>query len=237
MSLQTISSISFVFLCLCALASARTLKLKDHSDWWSILNESSRGPDIKPSSLDIDAKTFEIANLDLAKLGFDDITMELGKTVRIKRGDASTSREQACYRSANGGTPTYLIFEFGEDESNFYLFTDGVDWKGRSSCAKSKQLSSAISTASGLRLGLTPDQFKAILGKPDVTVQNKLVYSRVVKMKSTPEQFARQRKEYPDLLSDRLAHEKFDFYTVSVYIEARFTDSKLSYLAVSKSGE
>jgi hypothetical protein len=234
---QTILSVLFISVCLCPSASAQVVRLKDHSDWWSILNEGSHGPNINPGAVDLDPKTFQIAKLDARKVEFKDITAKLGRAVRIQRGDASTSREQACYRSASARGPVYLIFEFGEDESNFYLFADGGDWSGRNSCVTSKQVSSDISTASGLRLGLTPDQFKAILGQPDTTVDNKLVYSRRVKMKSTPEQFARQRKEYPDVLSDTLAHQKFDFYTASIYIEAKFTDSKLSYLAVSSAGE
>lgn len=226
----------FISVYFCSSANAQVVRLKDHSDWWSILNEGSRGPDINPSAGDLDPKTLQIAKLDARKVDFKDITAKLGRAVRIQRGDASTSREQACYRSASFRGPIYLIFEFGEDESNFYLFADGEDWSGRNFCASSKKVSSDISTASGLRLGLTPDQFKAILGQPDTTVDHKLVYSRAVKVKSTPEQFDRQRKEYPDVLSDTLAHQKFDFYTVSIYIEAKFSDSKLSYLVVSRSG-
>jgi hypothetical protein len=211
--------------------------MKDHSDWWSILNENSRGPNIEPSGLDIDPRTFEIAKLNLGRVGFDDIAAKLGRTARTRRGDASTSREQACYRSADTRAPIYLIFEFGEDQSNFYLFTDGATWKGGSFCTRSKQVSGDLSTASGLKLGLTSEEFKATLGKPDAVVGNKLVYSREIKRKSTPKQFERQRKEYPESLSERQAHEKFDFYPVSIYVEANFTNSKLSYLVVSKSGE
>lgn len=211
--------------------------MKDHSDWWSILNENSRGPNIEPRGLGIDTRTFEIAKLNLGRVGFDDIAAKLGRTARITRGDASTSREQACYRSADTRAPIYLIFEFGEDQSNFYLFTDGAPWKGGSFCTRSKQVSGDLSTASGLKLGLPSEEFKRILGQPDAIVGNKLVYSREVKKKSTPEQFERQRKEYPETLSERQAHQKFDFYPVSIYLEAKFTDSKLSYLVVSKSGE
>ncbi len=102
---------------------------------------------------------------------------------------------------------------------------------------KSNVVSGSLSTASGLRLGLSRDEVKTVLGSPDATVSDKLVYSRHIRKRSTPVQFAEQRKEYPDKLSDQQAHEKFDFYSVEIYIEARFTDSKLSYLAVSKSGK
>jgi hypothetical protein len=211
--------------------------MRDHSDWWSILNENSRGPNIKPSGMDLDARDFEIAKLHLGRIGFDVIETELGRTAHISRGDASTGREQACFRSANDREPVYLIFEFGEDQSSFYLFSDGAPWKGQSFCTRSKRVFKELSTASGIRLGLTSEEFKAILGKPDGIVGDKVVYSRQVKRKSTLERFQRQRKEYPETLSERQAHEKFDFYTVSIYIEARFTNSRLSYLVVSTSGE
>jgi len=225
------------FLSLCFFAGAQTVKMKDRSDWWSILNENSHGPNIKPSDVGFSAGTFEIAKLNLARMKFSDITAALGKTAHIERGDASTARQQACYKSLNDKSPVYLIFEFGEDESSFYLFNTGSDWKGKSYCTASKQVSNEIGTRSGLKLGLTPDQLKRILGQPDAAVGDRLVYSRAVKMTSTPEEFERQRREYPDRLSDKLAHEKFDHYTLSVYVEARFTNSKLSYLAVSKSGD
>ena len=39
---------------------------------------------------------------------------------------------------------------------------------------------------------------------------------------------------YPEKLSDKLAHEKFDFYSVEQYIVIKFSDSRLSYLAVEE---
>jgi hypothetical protein len=237
MKLQTILSFCIISLCMCDSARAQGIRMKDHSDWWSILNEKSRGPEIKPNGIDFDGRNLEIAKLDLAGIGFDDIARELGRTARISRGDASTGREQACYRSASDGAPIYLIFEFGEDQSSFYLFSDGTPWKGQSFCAKSKRVSEELSTASGLRLGQTSEEFKRILGKPDSIAGDKVIYSREVKRKSTPERFKRQRKEYPETLTESQAHEKFDFYTASIYVEAKFTNSKLIYLVVSTSGE
>ena len=76
-----------------------------------------------------------------------------------------------------------------------------------------------------------------ILGKPDAIVGDKMMYSRAVKRKSALERFERQRKEYPEALSDAQAHNKFDFYTASLYIEAKFTNSKLTYIVVSTSGQ
>jgi hypothetical protein len=74
-----------------------------------------------------------------------------------------------------------------------------------------------------------------ILGKPDATFEDRLVYAREIMQKTTPAEFEELRRDYPDHLSDRLAHEKFDYYSVDVYAEARFEKSGMNYLAVSRS--
>jgi hypothetical protein len=237
MKLLHLLTITFVALFLYQTARAQSLRLKDHSDWWSINNENFHSPPVKPRSGVLDQGIFRIAKLDLEGIKFDKIERTLGTTTHISKGDASTGREQACYRSANEAASVYLIFEFGEDSSNYYLFVDNAPWNGQKYCKKSTEVSEGLSTASGVRLGLPREQFDGALGKPDAIVGDKEVYSREVKKKSTPEQFERQRKEYPMTLSDTQAHEMFDFYTVSTYVEARFTNSKLTYLVVSTSGE
>jgi hypothetical protein len=237
MKLQTVLSIAIASLYLCHSTSAQSVRMKDHSDWWSILNEDSRRPNIKQSGLDLGSRNFKIVKLDLATVGFNDIQRELGRTVRISRGDGSTGREQACYKSPVERAPVFLIFEFGEDQSSFYLFADGAPWKGQSFCTRSKRVSEVLSTDSGLHLGITSEELKMILGKPDAIVGDKMMYSRAVKRKSALERFERQRKEYPEALSDAQAHNKFDFYTASLYIEAKFTNSKLTYIVVSTSGQ
>lgn len=226
-----------IYLCLGLSTTAQTIRMKDQSDWWSLLNERAQSPEVRSSVLDLDPTNFEIANLHLGNVGLNDIQAKLGRTTIIERGDASTNRQQTCYRSAGDRQLVYLIFEFGEDQSTFYLFADGAPWKGKAVCTTSTQVSTALSTASGVKLGLRAEAVKAILGQPDAISADRLIYSRQIRRKSTPARFDRQRKEYPDRLSDAEAHKKFDFYTVSLYLEARFTASKLSYLAVSQSGE
>jgi len=49
--------------------------MKDHSDWWSILNESFRAPEVKSQS-----------GVDLGD-GFTSIATRLGKTRIVQRGD------------------------------------------------------------------------------------------------------------------------------------------------------
>jgi len=234
---HALSVLFFFFLLLCSVAGDQTVRLKDHSDWWSINNESFHPQNVKPKSEDIDARSFQILGIALGSSENMRLAARLGEVTAVERGDASTGRLQACYSSAGNSQRVYAIFEFGEDTSNFYLFTGGADWIGSRFCLKTKRVSLDTATASGLRLGMSRAQLEAILGKADYASGGRLVYFRDVQRKATAAQFERQRKEYPAQLSDEVAHKWFDFYEDEMYIEARFVASKLSYLAVSTSGE
>lgn len=212
------------------------VRLRDRTDWWSISNENFHRTG-KPGSGELDERNFEIDGISLGRDQFEAAAARLGRATIVERGDASTGRQQICYAVRKSGRESYLVLEFGEDESAFYLFADGSGWDGRHFCANSRRISSPPSTASGLRLGLTPSQVKSILGEADSTNAGRLVYWREIKKRTTPEEFARMRRDYPEKLSDTVAHQKFDLYSVDVYIEARFGTSGLSYLAVSKSDD
>jgi len=216
-------------------APAHPQRLNDSSDWWSISREDSRTPNVKPSNHELQPSNFSLAGITLGQGGVEAITARLGQAPEIERGDASTGRSQLCFASAANST-VHVVFEFGEDESIFYLFSGGAPWKGSKYCIQSKRVSDSLSTRSGLRLGLTRPEVEAILGHPDATTVDDFVYSRQFDKKSTPSEFAIFRKEFPMQLSDEEAHKKFDFYSVEQYILVRFKDSKLVYLAVSVSG-
>lgn len=216
-------------------ADGLIVKSRDRTDWWSINNEGFRRPNVKPRNMSIASGTFEIGGVSLGRGQFDRLATKLGKAVIVERGDASTGRQQICYVVSEGSGNMYLIFEFGEDESAFYLFSDGPTWNGREHCTRANHEAIASGTGSGLTLGLTIGQVEALLGKADAVYGEKLVYSREEQQKTTPVQFSRLRKEYPEQLDDADAHKKFDYYSVGTYVEARFGKSGLNYLAVSRS--
>lgn len=163
------------------------------------------------------------------------VEYKLGSVRSVERGDASTGREQLCYRSNKRNENLYLIFEYGEVDATFYLFEGGRNWNGSEFCASSRKVTRALGTPSGLRLGLTQKQVETILGKPDIVTSNRFVYFREVERKTTVAGFEEMRRDYPEQLNDKVAHEKFDFYTVETYIEARFGSAGLNYLVVSTS--
>ena len=166
-------------------APAHPQRLNDSSDWWSISREDSRTPNVKPSNHELQPSNFSLAGITLGQGGVEAITARLGQAPEIERGDASTGRSQLCFASAANST-VHVVFEFGEDESIFYLFSGGAPWKGSKYCIQSKRVSDSLSTRSGLRLGLTRPEVEAILGHPDATTVDDFVYSRQFDKKSTP---------------------------------------------------
>jgi len=147
---------------------------------------------------------------------------------------ASSGRSQICYVSGQDRPKkVHLVFESGEVSNLFYLFAGGPDWIGSDLCVKSNLVTENLSVASGLRLGQTPDEVKAILGKPSAVIGNKVIYSFAFEKKTSSSDFDKLRQQHPEL-SDEDLHRNYELYSIGVYIEARFTQSKLSYLSVSK---
>jgi hypothetical protein len=219
---------------LAAICQAQGKPVNNDSDWWSILKEDSHGPQIKPNNSPLDERSSQILGVTLGEKQFEEVGAKLGKATEIGRGDGATGRHQVCYESAQGLDKIHLVFGFGEVEETFYLFAGGPEWNGSDLCVKSSLITERVATASGLKLGLTRRQTEAILDSPDHVDGDRLFYSREIQKKTSPAEFDQMRTEYPQKLSDKDAHEKFDYYDMTMYVEAHFGNSKLDYLAVSR---
>lgn len=210
------------------LPSQKTMKdvtTYDNSDWWSIIRANADEEILRPEKKDVEESNFRILGVEVGTDELGAIQAKLGKAAVVTRGDAASGRSQICYRSED--RKTYLAFESGEVEYTFYLFTRGQDWMGSDLCAKSKLVTSDVSTLSGLHLGQSPAQVKAILSKPTKSLPNgDLVYLRSIRKRWTPADLKRIRKYNPDVS---------DFYDMYAHIVARFSDSKLTYLGALKS--
>lgn len=210
----------------------------DSSDWWSYTRREEL-PVSKPSEPIRFQKTepaesnFQIGGINLHEpRDFSEIRAKFGEAIEVQRGDAASGRNQICYTSPSGDV--HLIFEFGEVNSVLYLFDDGPGWNGSELCAPSNRVLAKLSTASGLRLGIGPQQVKDILGEPSVATPDKLVYYFNYRRKSTTKELVDLRKNSPEMNDEEFAKD-FKFADGEVYIEARFASGKLNYLAISKS--
>jgi hypothetical protein len=209
------------------------VRLQDNSDWWSIRRNSDSDESIKPQERELARPNLQVLGVNLGETMFSRAAAKLGKAAVIERGDASTGREQVCYASPGGGGKVYLIFEKGEVGYTFYLFADGPAWEGADRCVASKTISRSLATASGLHVGQTPTQVMAILGKPTKRLENELVYSFLVKKKTSPQDLKEARERNPEM-SEKDFQENYGYYDLGTGVDAKFIDSKLTYLAVSK---
>lgn len=207
--------------------------MSDNSDWWSRARKLAFDQKAIIQNREPAPSNFDILGLKLDSDLFNNAAAKLGKAQIAERGDAATGRSQVCYTSAEDPGRVHLIFENGEVTESFYLFTGGADWKGSDLCVKSNLVTKGLSAASGLRLGQAPADVRAILGEPSSVVTDKLIYSYRIQKKSSAEDFDKLRQQHPELSEEEL-HRNYGPYSLGVYIEARFSSSKLTYLVVSK---
>jgi len=204
---------------------------EDNSDWWSTYAENPETSNVRPQHRLPTATNFRILGITLGdshNRNFPDVIARLGNAAVISRGDGSRGRSQICYSSTEKSEQIHLIFEEGELENSFYLFAHGPDWSGSDRCVPSKLISTSLSTASGLHLGQTRQQLEAMLGKPSVAHEKTSVYSFEVERTITPAEFKKLYPNSPSTPNETLT------YSEEARIEARFENSKVTYLAVSR---
>jgi hypothetical protein len=188
----------------------------DNSDWWSLTRMDDSEPNIEPQKRVPIASNFTILGVALGDAQGVQLAAKLGKAAIVARGDAGSARAQVCYASAAGSPAVHLIFEQGELDYAFYLFSDGPGWHGSDLCRKSPLISSHLTTGSGLALSQTPSQVEAILGKPTAVRNDRWIYSGEV------------------LVEPALQGKTGNSYTLDTEIQARFSNGRLTYLAVVK---
>jgi hypothetical protein len=96
-----------------------------------------------------------------------------------------------------------------------------------------REISGELATTSGLHLGQSPLEVQAILGKPDFASPDKLIYSRYV-IKETPQEELEKIKAHSSM-SAKQVEGVYGHFGLSIYIEARFAEDRLSYVAISNS--
>lgn len=211
---------------------ARQISPDDNSDRWSITGPAGDAGAGTIQNREIADANFLVLGVDFRENAVARLKKRLGKTPIVARGDASTSREQACYRSPQEQSPTFLIAEEGEVNYAFYLFNDSTPWNGRDLCTPSREISREVQTASGLHLGLTQEQVIKILGKPSRRTANELSYLLEVTKRTAPDALARCRSQHSEPNSNEIS-EACVTYDLTVFIRAKFAHAKLVYLVVS----
>jgi len=188
--------------------------INDNSDWWSSVLDTQT-INIKVQHRLPAPSNFQILGITLGGSGFNDfhnIISKLGQANITSRSDGAEAREQICYMSSGSGEKVHLIFEHSETIYSFYLFSGGSDWTGSDRCVGSDLISGSLGTASGIGLGQSRKDIETMLGQPSATYDNRSLYS--FEGEHTREGLV---------------------WTVDIRADARFENSKLTYLAVSRS--
>lgn len=203
--------------------------LNDNSDWWSSALENSHTMHAKVQHRLLEPANFRILGITLGDISFPDVIAKLGKATVTSRGDGAESRDQICYVSSRSAKKVHLIFENNEAIDSFYLFSGGSDWTGSDRCARSDLISSSLGTDAGIHLGEGQRDVEAILGQPSGTYDNGIVYSFEGERTVSPDEYRKLHPHNTDFPNETLV------WTIHVEIDARFENSKLTYLAVSRS--
>jgi hypothetical protein len=212
--------------------SVRPGYINDNSDWWSSAAGNSRTMHAKVQHRLLAPANFRILGITLGDShsgSFPEVIAKLGKAMVTSRGDGAEWRDQICYVSSGSTEKVHLIFEKNEAIDSFYLFSRGSDWTGSDRCAGSDLISGTLSTDAGIHLGESRGDVEAILGQPSGTYDNGMVYSFEGEHTLSPEEYKRLHPYHSNFPDKTLV------WAVQVQIDARFENSKLTYLAVSRS--
>jgi len=188
--------------------------LNDNSDWWSSVVDTQK-INIKVQHRLPAPSNLQILGIDLDASRFNyfqNIFSKLGQANITSRSDGAESREQICYISSGSAEKVHLIFEHSEIFYSFYLFSGGTEWTGSDRCVSSDLITESFGTAAGMHLGQSRKEIETMFGQPSATYDNRSLYS-----------FEGERTKEGLI------------WTVDVRVDARFENSKLTYLAISRS--
>jgi hypothetical protein len=213
--------------------------IADDSDWWSLIRQENPGLQPREPRCSTPRKekpsgaNFVIAGVDLNQGDpIGDAQRKIAKPERIVgRGDASSAREQICFKSASEGGRYKLIFERAEVASVAYLIDGGPSWAGAEKCVESPRIFGKLATKSGLRLGMTAAEVEKILGKPCVASKDSVEYGFSFEHLLT----AKERKAIRDKGLDHVYPSEIDLdqpFSWFGTVQIKFRGAKAYYIAI-----
>ncbi len=124
--------------------------------------------------------TTTIIGLTLDRSSSADLIHSLGPPTAPARTTDPHQANVICYAASDDST-TYLSFETGwlenpTDKLTSFTLSRGKSWHSNVSCARSSRLAVSLSTANGLRLGLTQTELRQRVGVSSKTTPEWVVY-------------------------------------------------------------
>jgi len=203
----------------------------DNSDWWSLLGHEQRrhnGP--APRDERLPASNFTILGINFGngsffESGFAEVEHAIDAAPIVERGDAGSSRSQICFKSDSDNGRYKLIFERGEVSSIAYMLDGGPEWKGADKCVASNKITEHLATKSGIHLGMSVAEAKAILGKASSETNERIEYDFMHRVPLTSREMQASKGPNGGLISDYYA-----YWWASIVIG--FRERRASYVAM-----
>jgi hypothetical protein len=130
-----------------------------------------------------------ILNVDVGRNDtLANVVARLGKAREWHTGDASESESKICYKISTDHAEVIVVFASNGEMSSpkgqvtsIRLYGEGAAFPQRRHCARLAVPSEAIGIANGLKLGLTPDDVRTILGPEQISKRQSLSYTHCAK--------------------------------------------------------
>lgn len=204
----------------------------------TVMCSAQKQRDNEPYCNEHAAKRVDISDADATIRGFaighaslKDVQTKLGnaKIVRVSRDEESDVL--VCYISPADGT--VLAFYSGamggwEDVTYFAVWSREAAFPNALKCTSSASVSRSLSTDSGLRLGLTDAEVKAIAGKPTRLGPTSVKYDYSCRRKMTKEEMTEFK------ISNNWEVRSDPYFDRMSWIEVRFRNSTASRIEIGR---
>lgn len=171
----------------------------------------------------------KLLGFTLGKSTLADVQAQFGKSVTRKRSSEEEASEEVCYVSV-GNDQTKVVFEAGfsggwKQLDGFKVIAGEVEHPRYRQCTRASQVTIAVRTDAGLKLGMTRQQLLALLGAPKEVRGSHHTFEWDSRQAMTKEQEEAESKTFKSPVTDA-------YYDVQDTIEVTLADSKVVEFAV-----
>lgn len=165
----------------------------------------------------------------LGKSTLVDVQARFGKTDEKRCSGGEDASVEVCYVSAENNK-TEVIFEAGfsggwTQLDGFKVISNSLGHRCNRQCSRVSQVTSAVQTEGGLKLGMTHQKLVALLGVPKDVRGSQLRFEWHSRQAMTKEQQEAESKTFKSPVTDA-------YYDVQDTIEVTLADSKVVEFAV-----
>lgn len=178
----------------------------------------------------LDDSHLTILGFTIGEHSLEDIQNKLGRTEILPAKEQAPV--QICYRSNQKSDRTIIVFEAGPMGSwkyltTFRLISNKVKFSEKDKCKTSTVVFKNIQTESGIKLGINPDQLRAILGKPTKEINDNIFFLYEAQRRLL-------EKETRKMDTQQLNERAYPVVDISSYVHATFLNSKMVSISITK---